>query len=64
MEFIFSIALIGAVLAIYIFPSLIAFQTRNRSTPIIVIANLLTGWTIVGWLICMVWATRDTDPRS
>jgi hypothetical protein len=43
---------VGAI--IYFAPSVIGDRKANRWA--IFILNLLAGWTIVGWIVAMVWA--------
>ena len=50
----------GIVLAIalYLLPAFIA--TRKRNHRAILAATLLTGWTGIGWVVCLVWSlTKD-----
>jgi hypothetical protein len=51
--------LIGIV-ALYFLPSIIAHKKRNKSA--IVALNLLLGWTVLGWVIALVWALTS-DPK-
>jgi hypothetical protein len=45
---------------IYFLPTIIGSGKRNGCA--ICVANLLFGWTFIGWGICMVWAcTKDAD---
>ena len=41
----------------YFLPSIIAHNKRNAGA--IFVLNLLTGWTVVGWVIALVWALTD-----
>ena len=43
----------------YFLPAIIAHNKRNSGA--IFVLNLLTGWTVVGWIIAFVWALSD-DP--
>lgn len=45
-------------IVIYFIPTIIVANRVNPS-PIIAL-NILTGWTIIGWIISLVWAlNRD-----
>src|SRR5258707_2463134 len=44
--------------AIYFAPALVAFFRRQQNRWFILALNLLFGWTIVGWIICLAWAAR------
>jgi hypothetical protein len=47
--------LVGAV---YFLPSLLAWRRQHRWRDKILLANLLTGWTVIGWAICLALALR------
>ena len=47
-----------AVLIIHFLPSYIAYSRDHKSKGLILILNLLMGWTVIGWVILMVWATK------
>jgi hypothetical protein len=53
---------LGIVLIIYFFPSIIGSSKRNAGA--IFILNLFTGWSFIGWVIALVWActVSDSDP--
>src|SRR6266404_4356733 len=44
--------------AIYFAPALVAFFRRQQNRWFILALNFLSGWTIVGWIICLAWAAR------
>ena len=60
------VALIGAfILSAYLLPTLIAVARQHRQTFAIIVLNVLTGWTFVGWVVATVWAcTADTKQRA
>jgi hypothetical protein len=41
----------------YFLPSIIAHNKRNAGA--IFVLNLLTGWTVIGWIIAFGWAMSD-----
>lgn len=43
---------------IYYIPT---FISRGPGKTIIFIINLLFGWSIIGWIICLVWAMNDNS---
>ena len=48
---------------IYFMPSIVGFF-RNRSNGMaIVLTNLFFGWTVIGWIIALIWAVSD-DKRT
>jgi hypothetical protein len=58
-------ALVGLfLLALYFAPSIVAALRSHRQTAAILVLNLLAGWTLVGWVIAMVWAFAAQDRPS
>jgi Superinfection immunity protein len=43
-------------LAFYFLPSIIAFSRRHRNSVAIFVLNLFLGWTLVGWVVSLVWS--------
>ena len=41
-------------LSIYFLPTIIGSNKKNRLA--IFVLNLLLGWTVIGWIIALVWA--------
>jgi Superinfection immunity protein len=39
---------------LYFVPSILAH--KKRDFPVIFVVNLLFGWTVIGWIIALVWA--------
>jgi hypothetical protein len=40
----------------YLIPAFIAFLRGHRHRILISVLNVLFGWSLVGWLICLIWA--------
>ena len=49
------VLLILALLA-YFLPALVASQRRHRNRGAIMVLNLFLGWTLIGWVLALVWA--------
>jgi hypothetical protein len=47
------------LLAVYFLPALNAYKKRDYKA--ILVRNILLGWTIIGWIVAMIWAMK-TDP--
>lgn len=54
-----AIAIIAAAIWLYTVPSQIAGKRNHRNTTAIVGLNLLLGWTVLGWIIALVWSLSD-----
>jgi hypothetical protein len=44
------------VLCIYFLPAYIARKKRNGTS--IGLLNIFLGWTLIGWVVALVWATK------
>lgn len=47
-------AAIGAV--VYFLPTIIAFKRGKRNRGAILALNLFLGWSLLGWVVSLVWA--------
>lgn len=50
--------LIGG-LVVYFLPAIIAISRNKKNKVAIVVLNFFTGWTLIGWVVAMVWATMN-----
>jgi hypothetical protein len=63
--------LILLMIAFYFLPAIVAINRGHPNTTSIIVLDLLLGWTLVGWVIALVWAVgrikdedRDKTPPS
>jgi len=49
-------------LALHFLPAIIAGLRHARNFGWILLINLLLSWTVIGWIIALIWAICDT-PR-
>jgi hypothetical protein len=56
MTSIFLLFLGIGVLLIYFVPTLVANESKSKRVSAIFILNLLTGWTLIGWIAALIWA--------
>jgi hypothetical protein len=47
------------VFAAYLFPAIVAALRRHKNQNAIAVLNFLTGWTVLGWVVAIVWACTD-----
>lgn len=52
----------GAGFVIYFLPTIIALVRHKRNTVSILLLNLFLGWTFIGWIIALVWASAVDTP--
>ncbi len=56
----FHLIALGICISLYFLPSIIGRSKRNF--PAIFILNFLLGWTVVGWVVALVWALTAEVP--
>lgn len=44
--------------AFYFLPSLLANGSKKKNTASIFVLNLFLGWTLIGWVIALIWAVK------
>ena len=53
---------VSLVIGIYFLPTIIAFARKKENQVAILALNFFLGWTLVGWVISLVWAlTQDQE---
>jgi hypothetical protein len=55
MEWLFG----GAVAVVYFVPSMLARARRHGRMAGIFWLNLALGWTLIGWMLTLVWALSN-----
>jgi len=53
------------LILIYLLPSFIAVASKKREALAVILLNVLFGWTILGWIVTLVWALMlcaEKDP--
>jgi len=51
-----EILLVVLIFTIYFLPTLIAFLRQHKNKLAIFLLNLLLGWTVLGWVVSLVWS--------
>ena len=59
-----TVLMLIAVVFIYMLPTLIAFGREHRRRMDVTVVNILFGWTLIGWLLAIVWALRNPTERQ
>jgi ABC-type sugar transport system permease subunit len=60
MRLVFAI-LITVLSLFYFLPFAIAFNRRRANTGAIFALNLFLGWSLIGWVIALVWALKEEN---
>ena len=53
-----SIIGVTVVLISYFIPTIIALIRKHRDVMAIFVLNLFLGWSLIGWIISLVWAFK------
>ena len=48
------------IVLLYFLPIVVAAIRKHNSLLSIIVTNLWLGWTVIGWIIALIWAC-DTD---
>lgn len=59
----FCLILLAVFTCGYMLPTSIALWREHRNTGGVFILNLFLGWTLVGWVIALIWAVHHERPR-
>ncbi len=58
------IILVVGSIGFYFLPFAIALIRRRHNTVAIFALNLLLGWTLIGWVVALVWSLTSTPPAA
>jgi Superinfection immunity protein len=62
MGLIFLVALACLLFTVHFLPAIIASRRHARNFGWILVVNIFLSWTLVGWVVALIWAIRD-EPR-
>ena len=48
---------------VYFVPTIIAFSADHRQRVAICALNLVAGWTLIGWVVALVWSLMRERPQ-
>jgi hypothetical protein len=48
----------------YFLPSIVAFARSKRDILSIFLLNVCLGWTLIGWIIALIWAAKVDAPLA
>ena len=46
----------------YFLPSIIALARSKRDILAIFLLNLFLGWSVIGWVVALIWAAKHDAP--
>jgi hypothetical protein len=64
IQTIFAIAALFLVLYIYFLPTITAIRRNSPHKAAVVIVNILSGVTLIGWIVALVLASKQPQPAG
>ncbi len=58
----FFLPFFGFGFVMYFLPSILAFARNKRDATGILLLNFFLGWTMIGWVVALVWAVKTDVP--
>jgi len=52
----------GLPFLLYFLPTIIAMARSKRDAMAIFLLNLFLGWSVIGWIVALVWAAKNDVP--
>ncbi|HTW58919.1 MAG TPA: superinfection immunity protein [Terriglobales bacterium] len=59
---LFFLPFFGAGFVMYFLPSIIALARSKRDLLAIFLLNFFLGWTMIGWIVALIWAAKHDVP--
>jgi cytoskeletal protein RodZ len=50
------------LILLYFVPSFVAKIRKKRNSDAIMLTNLLLGWTVIGWIVALIWSVTVDAP--
>ncbi len=61
INLVFLLPYILLYLFVYLLPVIIAYWRSKSDIKKIFIVNLLLGWTVIGWIVALIWAVSINE---
>lgn len=61
---IFVVIVPFVVFALYFLPTIIAKTRHKGNADAILLLNFFLGWTLIGWVVALVWATTKDAEKT
>jgi hypothetical protein len=58
----FFLPFFGFGFVMYFLPSIVALVRSKRDIASILLLNFFLGWTMIGWLVALIWAVKTDVP--
>ena len=61
---VFLVILCIGLPAIYFCPAIVAHKRRHRNMTALLMLNIFLGWSLLGWVGCLVWALVEQERQT
>lgn len=58
-----TLMIIIVVLIFYFVPVMTAAERENKNIASIAVLNIFLGWTVLGWIVALIWAVKNGDKK-
>ena len=59
---LFFFHFVGLSFVMYFLPTIVAMIRSKHDTLAIFLLNFFLGWSVIGWIIALVWAAKHDVP--
>jgi hypothetical protein len=64
VDIVGGLLFVAAAVSMYFIPSGLAYTRKHHNRQAILALNLFFGWTLIGWVACLVWALTRPPERG
>lgn len=65
MDSIITVLVFGLAVCLYMLPSIIAYKRYHNNGACIALVNLFFGWSVLGWLVALIWSlSANVQPEK
>lgn len=50
--------ILALICTAYFVPTIVAYARQKRNAGAILALNIFLGWTVIGWVVALVWALK------
>ncbi|MCE9585607.1 superinfection immunity protein [Candidatus Nomurabacteria bacterium] len=52
------------IFALYFLPSINAYWKKKRNKSAVLTLNFFLGWTVIGWIVALIWSSTNDAPAT
>ena len=59
-----TIIIVALIFGAYFLPSINAYSKKKRNKGAVLTLNFFLGWTVIGWIVALIWSTTNDAPAQ